>query len=104
LFDTVIEEVLTYPVLKNKQSSNEEINNLYDFIMEKSFELYEHSNRLKHSKVKIRDKHDEKILQSVVESGCDIFITGDKDFLDLQQSRCEILTPKAFVEKFFLYI
>jgi predicted nucleic acid-binding protein len=53
-----------------------------------------------HAKVHIRDISDEKILQAAIESHCDIFITGDKDFFNQKYNQLEILTPKDFLDKF----
>ena len=46
----------------------------------------------------IRDIKDYPILYSAVAEGVDIFITGDKDFDDIDIEKPEILTPSAFLE------
>ena len=48
----------------------------------------------------IRDKNDEKILVSAMEANVDVFITGDKDFLDAKINKPIILTPTEFLEKY----
>ena len=50
--------------------------------------------------VKIHDRDDLPILSSALEGKADVFVTGDKELLDLQKvSRIEILSPRGFWEK-----
>lgn len=51
-------------------------------------------------RVKIKDRDDLPILSSALEGKADVFVTGDKELLDLQQvSHLEILSPRAFWER-----
>lgn len=48
----------------------------------------------------IRDEQDYPVLYSAITEDIDIFITGDKDFLDINLDKPEILTPKQFMDKY----
>ena len=48
----------------------------------------------------IRDPNDYPILYCATHDDIDIFITGDKDFMDLGLERPEIMTPTEFIENF----
>lgn len=48
----------------------------------------------------IRDNQDEEVLFSAIAANVDVFITGDKDFLEVGINKPEILTPAAFLEKY----
>jgi len=49
----------------------------------------------------IRDEKDKPILAAAILSDVDIFITGDKDFIDgVDIERPEILAPNEFLEKY----
>ena len=48
----------------------------------------------------IRDENDYIILHTAVIEEVDIFITGDKDFDDVDLERPEIMTPSEFLEKY----
>lgn len=50
--------------------------------------------------VPIRDTNDYPVLQSAFTGNVDVLVTGDKDFMDLNLPRPEILTPAAYIEKF----
>jgi putative PIN family toxin of toxin-antitoxin system len=45
----------------------------------------------------IRDEKDYPVLYSAITEDVDIFITGDKDFDELDLERPEIITPSAFL-------
>ena len=49
---------------------------------------------------KIRDAKDYPVMYSAVYSKVDLFITGDKDFLDIDIEKTEILTPQQFLNKY----
>ncbi|MCL2107530.1 MAG: putative toxin-antitoxin system toxin component, PIN family [Oscillospiraceae bacterium] len=53
-----------------------------------------------HDLFKIRDPKDEKVLYSAITADCDILITGDKDFRDIDIDRPEIMTPAAFIAEY----
>lgn len=48
----------------------------------------------------IRDKEDYIILYTAIIEDVDIFITGDKDFKDVNIEKPEIMTVKEFLEKY----
>jgi putative PIN family toxin of toxin-antitoxin system len=46
----------------------------------------------------IRDANDYPVLYSAIVEDVDIFVTGDKDFTDLNLGRPAIMTPASFLE------
>jgi putative PIN family toxin of toxin-antitoxin system len=48
----------------------------------------------------IRDENDYMVLYTAIIEDVDIFITGDKDFKDVDIERPEILTLSEFLEKY----
>ena len=50
----------------------------------------------------IRDKEDYIILYTAIKENVDIFITGDKDFDDVNIKKPEILKPTEFINKYIL--
>ena len=48
----------------------------------------------------IRDIKDYPVLYSAIVEGVDVFITGDKDFDEIDIEKPEILTPAAFLENY----
>lgn len=50
--------------------------------------------------IDIRDPKDLPILNSAIVSDVDIFITGDKDFEDIDIDKPEIMTATEFLEKY----
>jgi putative PIN family toxin of toxin-antitoxin system len=49
---------------------------------------------------KIRDVKDYPVLYSAITEDVDLFITGDKDFDDLELERPEIISPAEFLKKY----
>lgn len=49
---------------------------------------------------KIRDPKDYKILYSAIIGMADVFVTGDKDFMEVQIDFPEICTPRDFILKY----
>lgn len=47
----------------------------------------------------IRDINDYPVLYTAIIENIDIFITGDKDFLDVEIEMPEIMTPGEFLER-----
>lgn len=47
----------------------------------------------------IRDINDHPVLYTAIIENIDIFITGDKDFLDVEIEMPEIMTPREFLER-----
>jgi putative PIN family toxin of toxin-antitoxin system len=48
----------------------------------------------------IRDPRDQAILNSLVKSGTEIFVTGDQDFFEHQYPNLKIMTPAQFAAEF----
>ena len=48
----------------------------------------------------IRDENDYPVLYSAMVEDVDVFVTGDKDFADINLERPEILTPAQFLDKY----
>ena len=48
----------------------------------------------------IRDKDDYIILYTAIVENVDVFITGDKDFDDVEIKKLEILKPSEFIQKY----
>jgi putative PIN family toxin of toxin-antitoxin system len=48
----------------------------------------------------IQDDKDYMVLHTAILADVDILITGDKDFMNIEIERPEILTPKEFLEKY----
>lgn len=71
------------------------------FLYKLPYELnYTPSEIINNNKIKIRDSKDLPILNSAIVSDVDIFITGDKDFKDVDIEKPEILTATEFIEKY----
>ena len=49
---------------------------------------------------KVRDAMDTPILATAILEDVDIFLTGDKDFTEVEIERPEILTPSEFLQKY----
>ena len=56
---------------------------------------------IENNEIDIRDPKDLPILNSAIISDVDIFITGDKDFDDINIEKPEILTATEFLEKYY---
>lgn len=48
----------------------------------------------------IRDVKDYPVLYTAILEGVDIFVTGDRDFSDVDVENPKILTPAEFVERY----
>ena len=48
----------------------------------------------------IRDMKDYATLYSAITESVDVFVTGDKDFDEVDVDKPEIITPAAFIEKY----
>lgn len=49
----------------------------------------------------IRDPMDYPVLYSAVIGDADVFVTGDRDFEDVRIGRPQILSPAAYLRRFF---
>ncbi|MCR5661604.1 MAG: putative toxin-antitoxin system toxin component, PIN family [bacterium] len=46
----------------------------------------------------IRDENDRPLLRAALSAGADIFLTGDKDFLDSNIKKPKIMPPSSFLQ------
>lgn len=93
----IIEELES--VVKRKFPSK--VNNLARFLYKIPYELnYTPKEIIENNSIDIRDPKDLPILNSAIVSDVDIFITGDKDFDDVNIEKPEILTGTEFLEKY----
>lgn len=67
-----------------------------------SYELVYTPLNMKGDLFKIRDMKDYPVLYTAIMEGVDILITGDKDFLDVEIDKPEILTPVMYMDRFHL--
>ncbi len=70
------------------------------FLSALGFELVYTPHKMDGSLFHIRDVKDYPVLYTAIVEGIDILVTGDKDFLDIDIEKPEILTPSDFAEKF----
>lgn len=71
------------------------------FLVTLSYELeYSPENYEDVPLFKIRDEKDYMVLHTAIIADVDLFITGDKDFSNIDIERPVILTPKEFLEKY----
>lgn len=70
------------------------------FLSNLSYELVYTPCHMQGNLFEIRDKNDYPVLYTAIIENIDIFITGDKDFLDIDIEMPEIMTPADFIEKF----
>lgn len=67
-----------------------------------SFEMVYTPHTMKAGLFEIRDSKDYPVLYTAIIEDVDIFVTGDKDFLDVNIEKPEILTPAMYTERFHL--
>ena len=70
------------------------------FLAQLDYETITTPSQLQDGLFTIRDPNDYPVLYSAIIGRADIFITGDKDFEDVQVETISIMTPAAFVSKF----
>ena len=70
------------------------------FLAQLDYETITTPSQLQDGLFTIWDPNDYPVLYSAIIGRADIFITGDKDFEDVQVETISILTPAAFVSKF----
>ena len=71
-----------------------------DLLAKMSFDLVYTPEQINENLFQIRDEKDYPILYTAMIEDVDIFITGDKDFAEIEVDRPEILTPAEFIEKY----
>ena len=64
------------------------------------FKLVKSPNNPQDNLFNIRDKDDYIILYTAIVENVDVFITGDKDFDDVEIKKLEILKPSEFIQKY----
>lgn len=93
----IIEEL--EDVVNRKFSSKKA--SLSKFLYQLPYELnYTPLDVIKDSEIEIRDPKDLPILNSAIVSDVDIFITGDKDFENVQIEKPVIMTAIEFLERY----
>ena len=75
-------------------------NELDKFLNKFPFELVYSPSSVENKIFEIRDKDDYIILHTAIIEDVDIFITGDKDFDDINIERPEIMNVREFLEKY----
>ena len=71
------------------------------FLKDFPFELvYSPTNIINDNLFKIRDKDDYIILYTAIIEDVDIFITGDKDFNDIEIDKPKIMTASEFLKRY----
>ena len=69
------------------------------FLSDLSYELVYTPRHMPGNLFDIRDINDYPVLYTAIIENIDIFITGDKDFLDVEIEMPEIMMPGEFLEK-----
>jgi len=67
-----------------------------------SYEMVYTPHKMKAGLFQIRDTADYPVLYTAIIENVDILVTGDKDFLNVDIERPEILTPAMYAERFRL--
>lgn len=84
----------------NRKFPNQKMS-LRKFLYQLPYELnYTPLDVINNSEIEIRDPKDLPILNSAIVSDVDIFITGDKDFEEVQIEKPVIMTAIEFLEKY----
>lgn len=97
LSNTIIEEVRRVISLKWPDA----VVNLETFLKKLTFKLVRSPNKIVKDKYpKIRDTSDYPVLAGAIISDVDVFITGDKDFLELKTIKPKILTVSEFEKEY----
>ena len=85
-------------LIKNKFNVSMKALNL--FLRNFPYTLVQSPKKPKKDLFYIRDKEDYTILYTAIMEDVDVFITGDKDFDDVEINNPEILNPAKFIEKY----
>lgn len=92
----VIEELISVAERKFPHKKEE----IDSFLSRLSYEMVYTPHHLKAGLFQIRDVKDYPVFYTAIIEDVDIFITGDKDFDDVDIERPEILAPSEFLEKY----
>lgn len=77
-----------------------DIKELDEFLKNFPFDLVYSPINIEEKLFEIRDKDDYIILYTAIIENVDVFITGDKDFNDVDIDKPEIMNAKEFLEKY----
>ena len=80
---------------------NVSLQELDDFLKDFPFDLVYSPKTVKDKLFDIRDKNDYIILHTAIIENVDVFITGDKDFEDIEIDKPEIMSATEFLEKYY---
>lgn len=75
-------------------------NDLDEFLKDFPFTLVYSPTTVENKLFEIRDKDDYIILHTAIIEDADVFITGDKDFNDIDIDKPEIMSVTEFLEKY----
>jgi predicted nucleic acid-binding protein len=70
------------------------------FLSEFPYEMVYTPKEMAQGLFQIRDKKDYPVLYTAIIADVDVFISGDKDFFDIDIEKPEILTPAQFLAKY----
>lgn len=70
------------------------------FLSDLPYEMVYTPHHIQGNLFAIRDINDYPVLYTAIMENIDIFITGDKDFLDVDIEFPKIMVPAEFIEKF----
>ena len=95
----------TYVINELKRVTREKFPNkraiVEQFLRELPFELtYTPDTIIQAEHPGIRDAKDLPILVTAINEDVDVLVSGDNDFAPLDLERPEVLTPRAFIEKY----
>lgn len=79
---------------------NVSIKALNNFLKNFPYTMVQSPKKPKENLFYIRDKDDYIILYTAIVEKVDVFITGDKDFVDVKIKKPEILNPTEFIRKY----
>ena len=75
---------------------------LDEFLTAIPYELVYTPETMDETLFEIRDNMEYPVLYTAIIEDVDILITGDKDFLDVEIEKPEILTPAQFTERYII--
>ena len=84
-----------------KAKFNVKVEELDKFLNKFPFDLVYSPTTIENKLFEIRDVDDYIILHTAIIEDVDIFITGDKDFFDIDIDKPEIMTTTEFLEKYY---
>ncbi len=70
------------------------------FLSQLPYELVYTPKNIHRGLFSLRDEDDYPVLYSAVAEDVDVFVTGDRDFEEIDLERPEIVTPAQFLEKY----